>query len=139
MTRLLCALSVGSKSRTIKRLYTTGLPREERSAKDVFPKFGNVLGKQGLLDQDEREFQIELASKQMRHKAKLITFFGVILLEFSLFWVVNRYLFLTLNPWLAVTTAAMAVIGLFTIIFYFWDLQDIEKETRKLKEKYTWQ
>ena len=123
----------------MKRLYTVRLPREERSAKNVFPKFGNALGKQGLLDQDEREFQIELASKQMRHKAKLITFFGVIVLEFSLFGVIDSYLCLTFNPWLAVTTAGMAVIGLFTIIFYFWDLQDIEKETRKLKEKYTWQ
>ena len=92
-----------------------------------------------MLDQDEREFQIELASKQMRHKAKLITLFGVIVLEFSLFGVIDSYLCLTFNPWLAVTTAGMAVIGLFTILFYFWDLQDIEKETRKLKEKYTWQ
>ncbi len=91
-----------------------------------------------MLDQDEREFQIELASKQMRHKAKLITLFGVIILEFSLFGVINIYLSLTFNPWLAVTTAAMTVIGLFTILLYFWDLQDIEKETRKLKEKYTW-
>jgi hypothetical protein len=122
----------------MKRLYTVKPPREERSAKNVFPKFGNAVGKQDLLDQDEREFQIELASKQMRHKAKLITLFGVIVLEFSLFGVINGYLCLTFNPWLAVTTAAMTVIGLFTILFYFWDLQDIEKETRKLKEKYTW-
>ena len=123
----------------MKRLYTVQPPREERSAKNVFPNFGNALGKQNLLDQDEREFQIELASKQMRHKTKLITLFGVIVLEFSLFGVINGYLCLTFNPWLAVTTAAMTVIGLFTILVYFWDLQDIEKETRKLKEKYTWQ
>lgn len=123
----------------MKRLYTVQPPKEERSAKNVFPNFGNTLGKQDLLDQDEREFQIELASKQMRHKAKLITLFGVIIMEFSLFGVINIYLSLTFNPWLAVTTAAMTVIGLFTILLYFWDLQDIEKETRKLKEKYTWQ
>ena len=92
-----------------------------------------------MFGQDEREFQIELANIQMKHKTKQITFFGVIVLEFSLFWVIGNLLFATLNPWLLITTVGMFIIGVFTILLYLWDLQDIEKEIITLKQKYTWQ
>jgi hypothetical protein len=87
-----------------------------------------------LLEQDERKFQIESTSIQTKHKTELITFFGVIVLEFSSFGVINSFLCATLSPWLSITTVGMVSIALFTILCYLWDLQEIEKETRALNE-----
>lgn len=75
----------------------------------------------------------------MKHKTKRITFFAVIILEFLLFWMTGNFLFATQNPGLLATTAGMVIIGVFTILLYLWDLHDIEKEVRALKQKYTWQ
>ncbi len=89
--------------------------------------------------QDEREFQIELAKVQMKHKTKLITFFGVVVLEFSLFWVIGNLLFVPINQWQLVATVGMIIIGAFVLLLFWWDLKDIEKEAQALREKYTWQ
>ena len=91
-----------------------------------------------MYGQDEREFQIELANIKMKHKTKRITFFAVIVLEFSIFWGISN-LFALQNPWSILVLAVMVSVGVFTILLYLWDLQDIEKEIRSLKQKYTWQ
>jgi len=92
-----------------------------------------------LHGQDEREFQIELANVQMKHKTKLFTFFGVVVLEFSLFWVVGNLLFAPINQWQLVATVGMIIIGAFVLLLFWWDLKDIEKEAQALRKKYTWQ
>jgi hypothetical protein len=74
----------------------------------------------------------------MKHKTKRITFFAVIVLEFSIFWGISN-LFALQNPWSILVLAVMVSVGVFTILLYLWDLQDIEKEIRSLKQKYTWQ
>ena len=92
-----------------------------------------------MYGQDEREFQLELTRVKMKHKTKSTTFFGVIVLEFFLFWVTGNFLSATLDPWLLPVTAGMVIIGVFTILMFLWDLHDIEKAVNALKQKYTWQ
>ncbi len=91
-----------------------------------------------MYGQDEREFQIELAQVQMKYKTKLITFFGIVVLEFFLFWLFSNLLFATFNPWQLVATTGMIIVGAFVLLLFWWDLKDIEKEARALKKKYTW-
>jgi hypothetical protein len=96
-------------------------------------------GKKALYGQDDREFQIELTRIKMKYKTKSSTFFGVVVLEFFLFWVIGNFLYVTLNPWLLTITASMVIIGFFTILVFLWDLHDIEKALSALKQKYVWQ
>ncbi len=92
-----------------------------------------------MYGQDEREFQIELAQVQMKYKTKLVTFFGIVVLEFFLFWLFSNVFFVPFNPWQLVATTGMVIVGAFVLLLFWWDLKDIEKEARALRKKYTWQ
>ncbi len=74
----------------------------------------------------------------MKYKTKLITFFGIVVLEFFLFWLFSNLLVATFNPWQLVATTGMIIVGAFVLLLFWWDLKDIEKEARALKKKYTW-
>lgn len=87
---------------------------------------------------EERRFQIELTRLQMKHEAKLIVLFGILILEFSIFGVLYALLYIMFNPWSLVTIIGLIAIILLTIFSYSRELQAIEKETQDLIKKYTW-
>ena len=94
-------------------------------------------GSNKLWHQEERKLRIELARLQMKQRAKLIVFIGLLLLEFLIFGALYVIISTTLNPWLLVVAAGLVAVILLTIFNYMIELKQIENETQKLIKKFS--